>query len=128
MPDQEFGSDSQVRAAEKLPDPPAAASEKPDGPVDQFAASEPASAAQRLREFEDEHLGPDAPRVDGKIERGHGSLFSRMTDAHKARHTKLEHLHQAEGDLAQAASKLSEAQAAHAQAVAALDESKNGSG
>lgn len=99
--------------------------------IDAFEAAEPASAAQRMRAFEDEHLGAEAPRIDGKIERGHGSLFSRLSPDQRARHAKIEHLAHAEDKVAQAAEKLSEAQVGHAQAVAALeepDESKNGSG
>lgn len=47
---------------------------------------------QLLRKFEDEHIGEDAPRQDGKIERGHGSLFQRLSDELKAMHGALENL------------------------------------
>lgn len=48
------------------------------------------SAAEQLRAFEDEKLGADVTRWDGKVERGHGSLHARMSDADKARHAELE--------------------------------------
>lgn len=72
--------------------------EKPLVPLASFAknldpvpaeAPEPVSAAQRLREFEDEHLAGD-PRFQGVIERGHGSLFSRLTPEQKEMHASLE--------------------------------------
>lgn len=46
MSEQEFGSDGQTNS---IVDPPVplADAEKPDGPGDQFEASEPAAAAQR---------------------------------------------------------------------------------
>lgn len=50
----------------------------------------PATAAEHLYKFELEKFGPDATRWDGKVERGHGSLYSRMTDADKAKHAELE--------------------------------------
>lgn len=52
-------------------------------------AHQPDAAAQ-LRAFEDEKLGPDAPRYDGKVERGHGSLWGRMSAEDKAKHAELE--------------------------------------
>lgn len=58
--------------------------------TDQPATEETVSAADLLRAFEDEKLGPDAPRWDGKVERGHGSLWARMSDEDKARHAELE--------------------------------------
>src|SRR5262249_13695874 len=47
------------------------------------------SAAEQLRAFEDEKLGKDAPRIDGAVEQGSGSLFERLTDADKSRHGLL---------------------------------------
>lgn len=47
-------------------------------------------AAAALRAFEDEKLGPDTPRYDGKVERGHGSHYRRMSDEDRAKHAELE--------------------------------------
>lgn len=47
-------------------------------------------AAAALRAFEDEKLGPDTPRFEGKVERGHGSHYRRMSDEDRARHAELE--------------------------------------
>lgn len=47
-------------------------------------------AAAALRAFEDEKLGPDTPRFEGKVERGHGSHYRRMSGEDRARHAELE--------------------------------------
>jgi hypothetical protein len=47
MPEQEFGSDGQVRTVDRPVDPPATAADVREKPTDIFEASEPASAAQR---------------------------------------------------------------------------------
>ena len=52
-------------------------------------ANEP-DAAAALRAFEDEKLGPDTPRFEGKVERGHGSHYRRMSDEDRAKHAELE--------------------------------------
>ena len=106
----------------------AAAEEKIDPPVVEPAAEPmpepepllgkahdetgPASAADRLRAFEDEHLGPDTPRHDGKVERGVGSHYSRMSEDDLAMHQKLERQVDAEQKLAEARAALSAAEAA----------------
>lgn len=81
--------------------------------------SEQVPAKDRLRAFEDEVMGADAPRVNGHIERGHGSLFGRLSAEHKAHHARLEHLVTAEQKLADASVKLAEAQAEHDKALVA---------
>jgi hypothetical protein len=47
--------------------------------------------AKRLRKFEDDHFG-DTPRVQGKIQRGHGSQFQNLSDKEKAEYAALENL------------------------------------
>src|SRR6266496_2513957 len=39
---------------------------------------EPDTAKAKLRAFEDEHLGKDAVRIGGEIEKGHGSPYAGM--------------------------------------------------
>jgi hypothetical protein len=92
MSETEFGSDGQIHDtdkplatlddAERAIDPPV--------PADPTEASEPASAAQRLRAFEDEHLGKDTPRFQGKVERGHGAPLRFLSDELRAEHAALE--------------------------------------
>jgi hypothetical protein len=83
------------------------------------------TAHQRLRAFEDRHLGEDAVRINGAIERGHGSLFAiKMTEAPELRrqHAAIERLIEAEKKLGEAEGTLSVAQSEHATAKAAVDE------
>lgn len=112
MPEQVFGSDNQLHDAEQSTARLAPA-EKRDAPDDIFAASEPASAAQRLRAFEDEHLGPDTPRFAGQIERGHGSPLRNLSPELQRKHTTIERLIESENKVAEAAAKLSAADAHH---------------
>jgi hypothetical protein len=94
-------------------------SEIDSGPVDPFEASEPAAASQRLRAFEDEHLGEGAPRISGKLERGHGSLFSRLPIERQKEHAAIEKTVATEQKLADAHTALLKAEADH---NAALDD------
>lgn len=80
-------------------------------------ADAPTAAAQ-LRAYEDELFGPDAPRIDGQIERGRGSFFERMTKEQHDHYAALEKLIESERRIAEAESHLAEAKDAHAQAVA----------
>jgi hypothetical protein len=93
--------------------------------IDPPMSDEPMPAVERLRAFEDEKLGKDAPRFNGAVERGVGSLWHRMSDADKAYHAKLEKLVEVEGKLAAAHSALIAAAAEHEAALAAV-ESHNG--
>ena len=54
------------------------------------------TVVQRLRAFEDEHLGADAVRINGEFERGHGSRYSKMKPSHRAHHDALVELVAAE--------------------------------
>lgn len=72
-------------------------------------AADPApalSAADQLRALEDHHLGPDAPRVDGKIEDGHGSMFSRLPLVHQLHMLALRALADVEAEFAKAEAEL----------------------
>jgi hypothetical protein len=102
MPEQEFGSDGQLHDTDRPLAPLAAAEDKIPEHVDSFEASEPA-AAQRLREFEDEHLGADAVRIRGQVERGHGSLFQRLSPEHQKAYAAIEKTAEAEHNAALAA-------------------------
>ncbi len=73
---------------------------------------------QRLRAFEDKHLGEDAVRINGELERGHGSRYSKMSPAHRAHHDALVELVAAEKAHVDAG--VAEA-AAHARLKAAIE-------
>lgn len=86
-----------------------------------LAEPEPSmSARERLRAFEDEVLGTDAIRIEGHVERGHGSRFKAMTPEQHAQYTVLEALIAAEKKIADASADLAMAEAAHAAATAKL--------
>lgn len=122
MPEQEFGSDGQVHDTDKLTVLPTAAETFHD-PVDPFAASEPASAAQRLRTFEDEHLGADAVRIHGdRVERGSGSLFQRLPPEKRKAHGLIEKTVETERNLDHARSKLAIAENEHNAALSAAED------
>lgn len=102
MPDSEFGSDGQLRSN---PEP-----------------FEETSAADRLRAFEDEHVGEDAPRINGALEQGHGSLFQRLSPAHRKAHAAIEKTVETEHKLAKARAALAVAENEHAAALKAADD------
>ena len=79
---------------------------------------ESVDARANLRAFEDRILGENAVRIDGKIERGHGSKFQKLSAAAKAEYAALEQAVEAEQRLSLATNELSKAQAHHAQAAA----------
>lgn len=79
-------------------------------------------AHERLRAFEDEFIGKDAPRINGHIERGHGSLFDReLSPNQKAHYAKLEHLVHTEKRMADASAALEKAKVENDAAMAAAD-------
>lgn len=97
-------------------DPVVFAPEPEPAPV---AEPEPETAKTRLRAFEDEMLGAEATRINGEIEKGHGSHFKvMMTEAQRHHHAALEHLVAAEGKLAHASAHLAQAEADHEKAKA----------
>lgn len=77
------------------------------------------TAKTKLRAFEDDVFGKDAPRIDGAVERGVGSPYARMTDHQKAHYAALEKLVAAEKAHADAEAALAAAEAAHDVAEAA---------
>jgi hypothetical protein len=87
-------------------------------------ASSPLPAAERVRAFEDEHLGKDVVRINGRIERGSGSPYQDpkvMTPELRRQHAALEKLTETEQKLADANTALLQAQADHDTALAAAE-------
>ncbi len=82
------------------------------------AKPEPAPAVQRQRAFEDEHVGKDAVRINGKIERGSGSPFAALDAETKRQYAALERLVEAEQKLADAHAALIQADVDHEAALA----------
>lgn len=78
-------------------------------------------AAERLRTFEDDHLGKEAVRINGCIERGYGSPFAALSPEKKRQYGALEKLVEAEQKLADAHTKLIQAEADHEAALAAAE-------
>lgn len=72
---------------------------------------EPASAADRQRAFEDEFIGKSEPRIDGKVQRGHGSKHSLLPQDVRTHHHALEQAVEAEKKLGEAQAGLSKAEA-----------------
>ena len=86
------------------------------------AVKAPVTAADKLREFEDKTFGKDAPRINGELERGVGSPYSRMTVQQKRHYESLEHLVKAEKKVADASAELEAAKIKHDAAVKASDD------
>lgn len=93
-----------------------------DHAVDPPVVEDKTTAAARLREFEDKHLGKRAVRINGRVERGSGSPFQAMTDEKRAEYAALEKLVEAEQKLVEANAALSAAQVAHAEAETNLEQ------
>jgi len=91
---------------------------------EQAEQPEPMGATERLRAFEDEHLGKDAVRLHGRVERGSGSRYQNpkiMTPELRRQHAALEHLVESEKHLAEAHTKLLQAEESHEAALAAAE-------
>lgn len=81
--------------------------------------------AQELRQVEDNWLGKDAPRTpDGRVERGHGSLWVQMTPERRKYHAAIEAAIAAETKVAAAAAAHAAAEAELAAAEKAVDNSQ----
>lgn len=91
------------------------------GFVEQPVEAPPQTAAVRMREFEDEVFGKDVTRISGQVERGHGSLYSRLTHEQQHHHTALEHLVKTEKRVADASVELAKAETEHASAEKAAE-------
>lgn len=76
------------------------------------------SAAERFEALEEKLFGGRAARVDGKIERGHGSLFRRLPEDEQRRYLAMEAEVEAEKVVAAAQTALTLAEAALATAIA----------
>lgn len=72
------------------------------------------SAHEHLAAFERAKLGHDVPRHGGKIEKGSGSKFAKLSGEDRARHTALEELIDAEAKVGHAQGALDAAHAHHA--------------
>jgi hypothetical protein len=102
---------------------PVSAITQPPDHLDKFDSyPDPVSAVDQLRAFEDHHFGEDPPRINGDIERGHGSRYASMTPEHRAHFDALVALVQAEKELSDASLALSQAEAKHKAAMVALAE------
>ena len=86
------------------------------------AETAPVTAASKLRAFEDKTFGKDCPRINGEVERGVGSPYSRMTVPQKAHYASLEHLVKCEKAVADASADLEAAKLKHDAAVKASDD------
>lgn len=82
------------------------------------ASESPVSAAERFAALEERLFAGRAARVDGKIERGHGSLFRRLSEDDQRRYLALEAAVAAEAKVALARTALTLAQQALADAEA----------
>ena len=82
---------------------------------------EPTPARDRMRAFEDEHLGEDVPRIEGQVERGVGSTYHKLSDARKRHYEAIEAMIVAEDAVADARAKLAVAESNLAEAAAAAD-------
>lgn len=86
--------------------------------------SEPTGAVERLRSFEDKYVGKKAVRVGGRIERGFGSPYQNptvLTPELRRQHAAIEHLVESEKHLAEAHTKLLQAEVDHEAALAACE-------
>lgn len=82
-------------------------------PKSEVAVSEPeaeVSAEARQRAFEDEYFGEDEVRIDGQVQRGHGSFFARMPQDVKVHYHALEQAVTAEKEVAAAHAALAAAE------------------
>ena len=77
------------------------------------------SASAKMRAFEDTVFGKDAPRINGSVERGIGSPYSKMTDHQKIHYAALERLVEAEKAVADATAAHAKAHADHQAAAKA---------
>lgn len=91
---------------------------EPDPVVEEAPA-----ARDRIRAFEDEHLGPDVGRINGEIEKGHGSPFKLLSHDQHRHYADLERLAAAEASLNEAAGTLAQAQSAYDAAAAKVENS-----
>lgn len=81
-------------------------------------------AAERLRAFEDQHLGKDVVRLHGHVEKGFGSKFKNMPERHHRHYAALEKLVHAEQHLADAHSALIAAEESHQAALTTADKTE----
>lgn len=110
-----------------LPHPAPATSSILGGLGAKPAEKAPDTAAAKLRAFEDKHLGKDATRINGEVERGVGSRFKAMTPEQHAEYAALEALVKAETDIADSSAKLDKAKQDHEAALKKLADAQKAS-
>jgi len=115
-------TDTNESAAPPAESPPEAPNGRRRGK--RAAVADLASAAERFAALEEKLFGDRAARVDGKIERGHGSLFRRLPADEQRRYLALEAEVAAETVVAAARTALSLAEAALAAAEARCEACK----
>jgi len=72
------------------------------------------SPQELLAAFENEKLGEDTPRHDGKIEMGSGAAFHKLSDADKQRHAALVEMIDTDAEVSKAQAALDAAILRHA--------------
>jgi hypothetical protein len=100
-----------------------------DGVPDGERNPAPATTVDRLRAFEDQHLGKDVVRINGRIERGYGSPFQnpdKMPPELRRQHAALERVIETEQRLTDARTALLQAEADHEAALAATEPRSDG--
>lgn len=95
-------------------------------PTARSAAAPLATFAQRLRALEDEWLGKDEFRLDGKVQDGHGSKFSKLPHDKKAHLRALHGAVAAETTVTERRSALTEAEQALEAAARHVEATFNG--
>ena len=95
----DYGDQQQQRGADEY----APGARRDDEPVETDPSvriadrsDQPVEASQRLRAFEDERFGSDEFRLNGEIQKGHGSKWRTLTNEQRAYHASLERLVAAE--------------------------------
>jgi hypothetical protein len=103
---------------------PLAGADPKHPPKPQFVAAEPdpeSDVAGRRRAFEDNYLGKDAVRINGQVERGVGSPYSRLSEHRKREYDALERAEMAELRLAEVRASAMAIEAEYNDAIAAVD-------
>jgi hypothetical protein len=96
--------------------------ERREGESNRPSIEEPKPGTVRLREFEDEHLGKEAVRLNGRVERGSGSPYQALSPEKKLQYVALERLVVAEEKLADARAVVAKAEAECAMAEQHVEE------
>lgn len=82
---------------------------------------DPVASHDRLRAFEDEHLGEGAVRIHGRVERGFGSKFKDLPIEKQQAHAAIEKTAETERKLGEARAAVAVAENEHNAAIEAAD-------